>query len=86
MNRILNALMFLSALALYALVFVICVFFIQGCAYKTQYERVNVPVKCDIDKPIKPNLDSNFLPENIKNLLIYTESLESALNHCVGGN
>lgn len=58
---------------------------LSGCASKNVvYEKVYIPTKCDIEMPTKPDLtNETFIPNKIKNMLIYTESLESALRFCI---
>lgn len=57
-------------------------FLLSACVPKERI--VHIPVKCDIEKPKRPTkVASEF--QNIKNILIYTESLESALDFCVNG-
>lgn len=60
----------------------IAAFLLSACVPKERI--VHIPVKCDIEKPKRPTkVASEF--QNIKNILIYTESLESALDFCVNG-
>lgn len=60
----------------------IAAFLLSACAPKERI--IHIPVKCDIEKPKRPTkVASEF--QNIKNILIYTESLESALDFCVNG-
>lgn len=62
----------------------------MGCAEpRVVYQKVNVPVKCDIDKPKKPMYndpktlgDFNVL---LSMVLSYSERLEAALDFCLGG-
>jgi len=74
---------FLSILGLF-----LFVFSLKGCAHSNiAYEKVNIPIRCDIEMPIKPDLEGEtFLPNKIKNLLIYAEALEYALNFCIKGD
>lgn len=57
---------------------------LSGCASNVVYERVNIPTKCDIDMPSRPDFtNQTFIPTMLKDLLIYTEALESALKFCI---
>lgn len=57
-------------------------FILIGCATKTKI--VNVPQRCDVIFPAYP-LPKNNAVENLKNLAIYTEQLECALDFCING-
>lgn len=60
----------------------IAAFLLSACVPKERI--VHIPVKCDIEKPKRPTkVASEF--QNIKNIFIYTESLESALDFCING-
>lgn len=61
----------------------ITAFLLSACMPKERI--VHIPIKCDIEKPKRPTkVASEF--QNIKNILIYTESLESALDFCINGS
>ena len=57
-----------------------------GCASKTEYVdrpvEVKIPVKCEIEMPTKPVVTIN--PDGLRNVLIYTETLECTLLRCRG--
>lgn len=58
--------------------------FLCACAPKhIVYKEVKVPIKCDIPKREKPPKHSN-ITLYLKEILIYTELLESDLNFCRG--
>lgn len=62
----------------------------SGCAKPAViYKEVKVPVKCDVKKRTRPNLDmnvSNFdkFMQKIHEVLEYTEGLERDLAYCRG--
>lgn len=60
----------------------ICVFFLSGCFGDKNV--VYIPQRCDITFPAYP-LPQNNAVENLKNLAIYTEKLECALDFCING-
>lgn len=53
----------------------------NACVGRVVYKSVYIPVKCDIHYPSRPNSDLDLLTY-LKELLIYTEQLESDLKHC----
>ncbi|WP_104747752.1 hypothetical protein [Helicobacter cetorum] len=65
---------FLSLLTLFAL---------SGC-YRV-YKPVYIPTKCEIEMPTRPALSSTEISENMKALLVYTETLEKDLQFCIKG-
>lgn len=56
-------------------------FALSACADKQIV--VKIPIKCDIPKRDKPAKQSN-ITQYLKDILIYTELLESDLNFCRG--
>ncbi|MFP6052474.1 hypothetical protein ACLF9H_03435 [Helicobacter pylori] len=69
------------------LLFLACVISVSfnACAKKIIYREVKVPVKCDIEIPIRPSAHLEVL-EYLKALLIYTETLENDLKFCTKHN
>ena len=68
-------------------VIVLCSFFIfEGCAVKekevVKYQLVNVPVKCEVEKPERPASSGDLLVDNAL-IMKYTEELEIALEMCL---
>ncbi|PAF44168.1 hypothetical protein [Helicobacter sp. 11S02629-2] len=55
---------------------------ISGCAVQTIKEPVYIPTKCEVKKPVKPNLSNNFL-QDLRATFIYSEKLEHALDFCI---
>lgn len=53
------------------------------CGCSKYPKEVLIPIKCNIDERHRPALN-NGIVENVKDLLIYTESLEQDLNFCRG--
>lgn len=49
-----------------------------------QYVEKLVPVKCDIEMPKEPQQTGDIM-QDIPNILIYTEVLESDLQFCISG-
>lgn len=77
--------MFGSAFLLFASIF--CIFYIvtfKGCA-KVVYKDVYVPVKCNIEMPLKPVLSGDLLSD-FANALKHSEILEKDLNFCIKGD
>ena len=70
----------------YILVDIMVVILFAGCASKTEYVdrpvEVKIPVKCEIAMPTKPVVTIN--PDGLRNVLIYTETLECTLHKCRG--
>lgn len=62
---------------------IMCVVVFGGCL-GVKHEVVYIPQKCDITFPAYPLPRSNAV-ENLKDLAIYTEKLECALDFCVNG-
>jgi hypothetical protein len=61
--------------------------FVSGCAggagaYEYEYKVVEVPVRCDAEKPQRPPKDEDSVLSLI-NALAYAEELERALNICI---
>ncbi len=63
--------------------FLACVFSVSfsACAKKVIYREVKVPIKCDIEMPTRPSEHLEAL-EYLRELLIYTETLENDLKFC----
>ncbi|QQW67661.1 hypothetical protein HGK50_04070 [Helicobacter pylori] len=61
----------------------VCVFGISftACAKKVIYKEVKVPIKCDIEIPTRPSEHLEAL-DYLRELLIYTETLENDLKFC----
>ncbi|MFB1283840.1 hypothetical protein ACEWX5_03695 [Helicobacter pylori] len=57
----------------------------NGCAKKVIYHEVKVPIKCDVEMPIRPSAHLETL-EYLRALLIYTETLENDLKFCTKNN
>lgn len=73
--------------------FIFCSILIAtGCSDVTIPEKVYIPVKCNIKAPERPlpvatsDTDYKGMIEDVKNIYIYTETLESSLNFCIEGN
>ncbi|AFI05670.1 hypothetical protein [Helicobacter cetorum] len=58
-------------------------FILSGC-YRV-YKPIYIPTKCEIEMPTRPTLSSTEISENMKALLIYTETLEKDLQFCIKG-
>lgn len=71
-----------SAIALYVLFFMFIVIILSACAPRVEYKQVLIPTKCEIQMPTRPTFSDSFAPYNIRDLLIYTQELESALKFC----
>lgn len=56
-----------------------------GCATKTEYQEVFIPIKCDIPYPILQK-QTNDVIQNQKQLILYTKELEFALDCCIKGD
>ncbi len=69
---------------LYFLACVVSVSF-SACAKKIIYRDVKVPVKCNIEMPSRPSEHLEAL-EYLRELLIYTETLENDLKFCTKHN
>ncbi|WP_187898175.1 hypothetical protein [Helicobacter pylori] len=69
------------------LLFLACVISVSfnACAKKIIYREVKVPIKCNIQLPLRPNEHLEAL-EYLKALLIYTETLENDLKFCTKNN
>ncbi|MGL2752245.1 hypothetical protein ACQJ8G_05380 [Helicobacter pylori] len=69
------------------LLFLACVFGVSfnACAKKVIYREVKVPIKCNIEIPTRPSEHLEAL-EYLKELLIYTETLENDLKFCTKNN
>ncbi|WP_233711436.1 hypothetical protein [Helicobacter salomonis] len=52
-----------------------------GCTPQIIYQKVYVPVKCQVKPPVRPSKELDMLAY-LKELLIYTETLEKDLQHC----
>lgn len=69
---------FALAIGVFALLF-------WGCGAKTvtvtEYQRVEVPVKCKIEIPAKPTADGDIIELNYK-ILKYAKELEAVLKLC----
>ncbi|MGN8501537.1 hypothetical protein ACR9L7_02645 [Helicobacter pylori] len=65
-----------------AFVFVIS---FNACAKKVIYREVKVPIKCDVEIPTRPSAHLETL-DYLKELLIYTETLENDLKFCTKNN
>ncbi|WQT20826.1 hypothetical protein E5A86_01000 [Helicobacter pylori] len=57
----------------------------SACAKKVIYREVKVPIKCDIEIPIRPSEHLESL-EYLRALLVYTETLENDLKFCTKNN
>ncbi|GAA9671624.1 hypothetical protein HpVH12_14580 [Helicobacter pylori] len=57
----------------------------NACTKKVIYREIKVPVKCDIEIPIRPTEHLESL-EYLRALLIYTETLENDLKFCTKTN
>ncbi len=55
--------------------------FLLGCTPQVVYQKVYVPVKCQLKPPVRPSKELDMLAY-LKELLIYTETLEKDLQHC----
>lgn len=55
----------------------------NGCT-KVVYKDVYVPIKCDIEMPLKPILSGNLI-NDFTNALKHSEILEKDLKFCVKG-
>lgn len=73
------------------IVFLICMLILpSGCTKPAViYKEVKVPVKCDVKKRTRPNLDMNSssfdkFMGTIHEVLEYTEGLERDLAYCRG--
>lgn len=62
---------------------IMCVVMLGGCL-GVKHDVVYIPQKCDIIFPAYPLPRSNAV-ENLKDLAIYTEKLECALDFCING-
>lgn len=51
---------------------------------ETKIEQVMVPVKCELTMPSRP-ISSRNDPAYLKEILIYTETLEKDLMFCISG-
>lgn len=59
--------------------------FLVGCTTTVKVPtKVLVPVKCEIDKVERPNLDGKSISDKIKELLVYIEILENDIEFCRG--
>lgn len=65
---------------------------LTGCSTEVRIpEKQYIPVKCKVDKVLPPvskatdATDFKGIYENVINIQIYTESLESDLDFCIGG-
>lgn len=82
-----NKRLFLFFIALLA---VILFLILSACANpRIVTQKVYVPIRCDISMPpklIAPSMDNQIelAIELIKNNLVYTKKLESALKFCIG--
>lgn len=69
----------------FALAIAVFALFFWGCGAKTvtvtEYQRVEVPVKCKIALPTKPTSDGDIIELNYK-ILKYAKELEAALKAC----
>ena len=76
----------------YGLIFMVfasifCVFYIltfKGCAKKVVYKDVYVPIKCNVEMPLKPVLSGNLI-NDFASALKHSEMLEKDLNFCIKG-
>ncbi|MFP6061182.1 hypothetical protein ACLF9K_03425 [Helicobacter pylori] len=63
----------------------VCSVGFNACAKKVIYHEVKVPIKCDVEMPIRPSAHLEAL-EYLRALLIYTETLENDLKFCAKHN
>ena len=65
---------------------VLVVAMMSGCATKIECVdrpvEVKVPVKCELERPKKPNVDISV--DGLREVLKYTELLECTLRQCRG--
>ncbi len=80
-----------AKIALFFVVFIIVMLLIpSGCVKPAViYKEVKIPVKCDVKKRERPNLDMNVnnfdkFMQKIHEVLEYTEGLERDLAYCRG--
>lgn len=67
------------------LIFCVCLpLFLSACASVSYPKEVLIPTKCDIPARARPIFDNSAIVDSVKNLLIYTETLESDLAFCRG--
>lgn len=68
--------------------FILISSFFVGCAPysvpKVQIKEVYIPSKCEIDMPQKPSKSAE-ISKTMRDLMIYIEEMENALNFCVKG-
>lgn len=64
--------------------------FLFGCSakeqvvYKQDIKEVYIPVKCNIDMPVKPAPAGDTVKDNI-NIIAYSKEVEQALKACIKG-
>lgn len=63
------------------LIIISLIFLFTGC-FRTKY--VYIPQKCEIEPPQKPTRTLNT-PQDVLNILKYSEILEKDLNFCIYG-
>ena len=67
-------------------VMLVLVVMLSGCASKIEYVdrpvEVKVPVKCELQMPIRPENPTGI--DGLRKVLIYTETLECTLLRCRG--
>lgn len=73
----------------YIFVLSVAVSVLWGCGDKEKaveyypiYQQVSVPVYCAVSLPEKPSYEGITVKDNL-NILVYAESLESALKACI---
>ena len=64
----------------------IAILLFWGCAGKTEYVdrpvEVKIPIMCEIPMPAQPDVTIDL--NGLRNVLMYTETLECALHKCRG--
>lgn len=71
-------------------IMLIIVILMSGCSAKdekviTKYQKVYIPIKCEVDIPQKPKFDE-LDPESAVMLGKYYIEVETLLKHCIGTN
>lgn len=64
------------------LTLILLALFLGGCASKTEYKEVYIPMKCPLKMPLKPQNDSSF--ESHRDLMIYYLECENIAKKCIG--
>ncbi|CAK00337.1 hypothetical protein [Helicobacter acinonychis] len=57
----------------------------SGCAKQIVYKEVKIPIRCDIERPMRPSARLESL-EYLRSLLVYVETLENDLKFCTKTN